>query len=260
MTSIGFIGAGKMAEALIKAIQKSKLSKNIIASDKNDSRLTKLSKELNIKTTKNNRDLLNSDIIFLAVKPQNIGEVLDEIADTNKLVVSIAAGITIKQLESKLKNARIVRVMPNTPRLVNEMAAGFAVGKKVKDKDLLIIEKILNSAGKAYLLNESNLDAVTALSGSGPAFVSYLIQAMIEAGHKQGLSKEISSELTLQTFKGTAALLQQTGISPKELIDMVSSPNGTTVAGRKVLESSIIKEKIDKTILEAKKRSQELGR
>ncbi len=260
---IGFIGAGKMAEALIKAVINSKITSNnkVYASDRNKERLQYIKKETKINVSNDNdKTVNNSDIIFLAVKPQNMDEVLDEIKNKvkNQLIVSIAAGITIKTLEAKLKG-KVARVMPNTPCLVGEMAAGFSLGKNCNDKDAMLIEKILNSAGKAFLVKEEMLDAVTGLSGSGPAFVAYLIEGMIEAGVKSGLSKDIATELALQTAKGTAKLLQETGMTTKELIKAVSSPNGTTVAGRKVLEKSDVKDIIAKTIKKAAERSKELG-
>jgi len=257
---IGFIGAGNMAFALAKAIKKAKLASSIITSDINKKRLDFIKQELKIQTTKNNKDVIKSDIIFLAVKPQVIDKVLDEIKDTNKLIISIAAGIKLKHLESKLKKARIVRVMPNTPCLVGEMAAGFAIGKNVKDSDIKIVEELLNSAGKAFYLKEDLLDAVTGLSGSGPAFIARLIEAFIEAGQKQGLNKDIATELAVQTFKGTAKLLQESGMTTDELVSMVSSKKGTTVAGREILESSNYKEIIKKTVKKATERSKELGK
>ncbi|MFH2028037.1 MAG: pyrroline-5-carboxylate reductase [Nanoarchaeota archaeon] len=263
MAKIGFIGAGNMAFALAKAIKEKKLAKSIILSDINQKRLDHIKKELKIDITKNNHEVIkNSDIIFLAVKPQIIDAVLNEIKGKikNQLIISIAAGVKLKRLESILKNKKVIRVMPNTPCLVGEMAAGFAVGKKVTDKDILIVEKLLNAAGKAYYLKESALDAVTGLSGSGPAFVARLIEAFIEAGKKQGLSKDIATELTLQTFKGTATLLEKYGMSPEELVQIVSSPNGTTVAGRSVLERSDYRSIISQTIDKAVKRSKELGK
>ena len=140
------------------------------------------------------------------------------------------------------------------------MAAGFAIGKKVKDKDIKIVEELLNSAGKAFYLKESMLDAVTGLSGSGPAFVARLIEAFIEGGVKQGLSRDIAMELALQTFKGTAKLLQESGMTADELVNLVSSPGGTTVAGREALERSDVKKVIIETIEKAAKRSKELGK
>ncbi len=262
MLKIGFIGAGKMAEAMIKAVINSKITNKIYASDKNKEKLEHIKKEAKINVFSDNKELVNnSDLVFLAVKPQNIDEVLDEIKDNvkNQLIVSIAAGITLSRLESKLKNKRIIRVMPNTPCLVNEMAAGFSLGKHCNDKDAKLIEEILNSAGKAFLLKEDLLDAVTGLSGSGPAFIAYLLEAMIEGGIKSGLNKDIATELALQTAKGTAKLLQETGMTTQELIKAVSSPKGTTIAGREILENSDIKEVLIKTIEKATKRSKELG-
>ena len=249
-----------MAFALAKAIKKAKLAKSIIASDLHQERLDFLKKELKIGTRKDNKEVVNkSDIIFLAVKPQVIDSVLDEIKETDKLIISIAAGIKLSRLESKLKKAKVVRVMPNTPCLVGEMAAGFSIGKKVSDNETKIVEAILNSAGKVFYLNEDLLDAVTGLSGSGPAFVARFIEAFIEAGNKQGLNKDIATELTIQTFLGTAKLLQESGMKPEELVNLVSSPNGTTVAGREILEKSNYKDIIIKTIEKATKRSKELG-
>lgn len=263
MVKIGFIGAGKMAEALIKSILKTKISDNIIASDVNESRLKYIEKEIKIKTTKDNKEVVeNSDIVFLAVKPQNMEEVLDEIKGTVKeqLIVSIAAGIDLNYLESKLNGKRIIRIMPNTPCLVGEMAAGFSLGKNVNDSDVKIIEEILNSAGNALVLNEDMMDGVTALSGSGPAFIAYLLDAMIEGAVKQGLSKDAARELAFQTALGTGKLMKEHGLTPNELIDMVSSPNGTTVAGMEILKKSDVKDVLIKTIEAAAKRSKELGR
>jgi len=263
MYKIGFIGAGNMAFALAKAIKNAKLASSIIASDVNDERLDFVKKELNIEVTKNNAEVLNkSYIVFLAVKPQVMDAVLDEIKNKIKdqLIISIAAGIKLKKLELKLRNAKVIRVMPNTPCLVGEMAAGFSAGKNVTDKEIKIIEEVLNSAGKAFYLKEELLDAVTGLSGSGPAFVARLIEAFLEGGQKQGLNKDVAYELTLQTFKGTAALLQESGLTPDELVKVVSSPGGTTVAGRELLEKSDYKKILHETIARATKRSKELGK
>ncbi len=259
---IGFIGAGNMAFALIKSVKK--LGPHyIIASDIDNERLGFVREKTGIETTKDNKEVVKrADIIFIAVKPQSIDGVLDEIKDVSKgkLIVSIAAGVKIERIEKKLKEARVIRVMPNTPCLVGEMAAGFAVGDSVKDDDIKAVEEILNSSGKAFYLNEEMLDAVTGLSGSGPAFVAKLIEAFIEAGVSSGLSRDISSELTIQTFKGTSKLLQESGMTPDELVKLVSSPGGTTIAGIDFLEKSDYKEVIKKTIEKAVKRSKELAK
>jgi len=263
MHKIGFIGAGNMAFALAKAIKKNKLAKSIIASDINEERLDFIKKELKISTTNDNKEVIRkSDIVFLAVKPQVIDIILDEIKNEvkNQLIISIAAGVKLKKLESKLKNKKIVRVMPNTPCLVGEMAAGFAVGKKVKDKEIKIIEEILNSAGKAFYLKEDLLDAVTGLSGSGPAFIAILMEGLIEGGVKSGLNKDVATELALQTCLGTAKLLIESGMTPDELVKMVSSPGGTTVAGMEILENSEVKDILIKTVKRATERSKELGK
>ena len=258
---IGFIGAGNMAFALAKAVKKNKLGRSIIASDVRKERLDFIKKELKIAVSTDNKEVVKkSDIIFLAVKPQVIDSVLDEIKDSDKLIISIAAGVKLKKLEAKLKKAKVVRVMPNTPCLVGEMAAGFAAGKKVKDKEIKIVEEILNSAGKAFYLKEEMLDAVTGLSGSGPAFVARLMEGLIEGGVKSGLSKDISTELALQTCLGTAKLLIESGMTTDELVKMVSSPGGTTVAGREILEKSDVKDVLIKTIKRATERSKELGK
>lgn len=260
MVKVGFIGAGNMALALIKAIKKANLADSIYASDIKQYRL-KLVEDENVNVTPYNKVVVNeSDVIFLAVKPQQIDKLLEEIKDTNKLIISIAAGITLKHLETKLKNARVIRVMPNTPCLVGEMAAGFALGSKVKDEDVKIVEELLNSAGKAFLLKESMLDAVTGLSGSGPAFIAYLIQCLIEAGVEQGLSKDIATELAERTALGTAKLLIEKGLSPKELIKMVASPGGTTIVGLEVLMKSDVRNILIETIEKATKKSKELGK
>ena len=250
-----------MAFALLKAFKKANLVKSLIASDVNKERRDFVRKEAKIMVTSDNKEVAaKSDIIFLSVKPQVINDVLFEIRDINKLVISIAAGVKLRRLEEKLKKARVVRVMPNTPCLVGEMAAGFAVGKKVKDNDVKIVEELLNSAGKAFYLKENMLDAVTGLSGSGPAFVARLIEAFIEGGVKEGLSKDVASELAIQTFLGTAKLLSESGMTPDELVNIVSSPGGTTVAGREILEKSDVKEVIKRTIERAANRSRELGK
>jgi pyrroline-5-carboxylate reductase len=263
MAKIGFIGTGKMAEALIKAILKVDLADGIIGSDKSEERLRHIKEKAKIGVTANNREVVKEcDIVFLSVKPQDMKQVLEEIKDEvrEQLIVSIAAGIKISYIASIIGDKKIARVMPNTPCLVGEMAAGFCVNGNLDEDEKAFISKILNAAGKAFLLKEEQLDAVTALSGSGPAFTAYIIKAMADAGVKQGLSKEVALELAIQTVKGTGKLLQETGMGPEELIEIVSSPGGTTIAGRNVLEKSDLREILMKTIEAAAERSRELGK
>ena len=266
MTQIGFIGAGNMAYALMKGILDKGIygSDDIIASDKDNSRLAALKKDLKVFTTKDNNEVIDkSNIIFLAVKPQIIGPVLDEIKERlsdDKIIVSIAAGIKIDFIESKIGDKKIVRVMPNTPCLVGEMAAGMSPNSQLNKTEAKKVKDILKSSGKVFQIEESLLDAVTGLSGSGPAFVARLIESFTKAGKDNNLPEDVSYELALKTFEGTAKLLAQNNMKPKELIDMVSSPNGTTVAGRSILESSDVNDVISKTITKATQRSKELGK
>ena len=198
--TIGFIGAGKMAMALISCIYNKKIAKKIIASSRNNKNLIEIKKQFPIKTTKDNKEAVkNSDIVFICVKPQDIDEVLNEIKNVfeNQLIISIAAGIKIRHIESKLGNKRIIRVMPNINCLVGEMAAGFSAGRYTTKEDINEVSKILNSAGIAFLLKEDLLDIVGAISGSGPAFLAYLIKAFEGAGVKNGLPKEIAFKLAI---------------------------------------------------------------
>jgi len=266
MGQVGFIGAGNMATALIAGIIAKAIYNpdEIIASDKDESKLAGIKSEQNILTTQDNIEVINkSDIIFLAVKPQIINTILNEIKDVvsdDKIIISIAAGIKIKQIESILGNKKIVRVMPNTPCLVGQMAAGMSPNSQTTDKEISKVKEILESSGTVIQLDESLLDAVTGLSGSGPAFVARLIEAFTEAGKNNNLPEDIAYKLALKTFEGTAKLLSEKNLKPNELIDMVSSPNGTTVAGREILENSDINDTINKTITKATERSKELGK
>ncbi|MCL5019166.1 MAG: pyrroline-5-carboxylate reductase [Patescibacteria group bacterium] len=264
-TRLGFIGGGKMAEALASAL----ISRNvlppdsIIMSDPVGDRRTVLQQQYKVKVTGQNHEVpAYAKVIVLAVKPQMMEQVLREIksyVDTSHLVISIAAGIRIERLSRELSAARIVRVMPNTPCLVGEMAAGYAAGPAVTAEDIVIVERLLGAAGKIYKVKEELLDAVTGLSGSGPAFVAYLIDAFIKGGIQEGIPEPVARELALQTFLGTARLLSEKKLTVQELITMVSSPGGTTIAGRNILENESIQDIIIRTISAATARSKELG-
>jgi len=261
MVRVGFIGSGKMGEALIRSMLGLKdVDIFIIASDIAEERRELISKIRGADATENNRRVVeNSDIIFIAVKPQNIDEVLDEIGDTDKLVISIAAGVPLRRLEEKLPKARVIRMMPNTPCLVGEMAGGFALGTRATDADGKMLMRLLKNTGRVFSLAERHLDAVTALSGSGPAFMAYLIQTIAAAAERQGLPKKVAEQLAVQTALGTGKLLRDLKMSPGELIAMVSSPGGTTMAGRQILENSDVREVLEKTIAAAAERARELG-
>jgi pyrroline-5-carboxylate reductase len=259
---IGFIGGGNMAEALIKGMVQSGM-KDIIVSEPREDRRSYLEKTYGAKTTSDNKEVVRqSAIIILAVKPQNMDDVTSEIAQYisgEKLVVSIAAGITLSYLTSRLKTSKVVRVMPNTPALVQEGMSVLSMCECIHDKEMGLVRGIFMSVGKVLVLPEKHMDAVTALSGSGPAFVSLFAEAMIAAGMKMGLTEENSAELAIQTVIGTARLLE-TGMPPDKLREMVTSPGGTTAVGLKVFEEKGFKEIVSGVIDAAAKRSKELGR
>lgn len=261
--SIGFIGTGKMATALISCIYNKKMAKSIIASGRNIKNLKEIKKQFKIKITRDNKEAVkNSDVVFICVKPQDIDDVLNEIKDKvkNQLIVSIAAGIRLRHIEDILKNKRVIRAMPNINCLVGEMSAGFSAGRYATKKDISEISKILNSAGKAFFLKEDLLDVVGAISGSGPAFFAYFIKAFEDAGAKNRLPKEIALELAAQTALGTGRLLIEGNMSPEELMAMVASKKGMTLEGLKILEMHGVKNILMKAIDTAIKRSKELGK
>ena len=259
---IGFIGGGNMAEAMIKGMLRSNL-KDIIISEPRNERREYLEYAYHIKTTPKNSDVVRQcSIIILAVKPQNMDDVTAEIVGTvsnDTVIVSIAAGVTLSYLTSRLKTTKIIRVMPNTPALVQEGMSVLAISEGIPDSQIAVVRDIFLSFGKVLVLPEKYLDAVTALSGSGPAFIALFVEAMIDAGVKMGLTEENALELSRQTLLGTAKLLE-TGIPPAKLRDMVTSPGGTTAAGLKVFEEKNFHDLILYVIKAATERSKELGR
>jgi pyrroline-5-carboxylate reductase len=264
---IGFIGGGKMAEALAKGIINASLSSvdKIIVSDVDSKRCQILEKDTGIKTTQENKKITSkSDIIILAVKPNIIGSILKELKNDitpKHLVVSIAAGIPLDFIESALnKGCRVVRVMPNTPCLVGETAAGYALGKNATRDDGELVGEILNAVGKSYLLEEKHLDAVTGLSGSGPAFIYTVIEALSDGGVKMGLPRDISTKLAAQTVLGSAKMVLESGMHTGELRDFVTSPGGTTIAGLHALEKGSIRNALIDAVETATKKSKRLGR
>ncbi len=257
---IGFIGGGNMAEALIKGIA-AKHGKDIIVSEPLDNRRDYLEKTYHVKTTPENKEVLkNCAVIILAVKPQNMDEVTAEISDmtNDKLIVSIAAGIPISYLSSRLKTQKIIRVMPNTPALIQEGMSVMSMCECIHDKELGIIKEIFMSVGSLLMLPEKYMNAVTALSGSGPGFFAYFIEALIEGGIKTGLDKADARTLAIQTMLGTARLLD-TGMDPAKLREMVTSPGGTTAAGLKVFQERGFADAVIASLEAATNRARELG-
>jgi len=258
----GFIGGGNMAEALIKGMT-SQGMKDIFVSEPREERRRELEKIYGIKTTNSNEEVVSAcDILFLAVKPQNMESVLDEIADSiteKKTVVSIAAGITLSYLGSKLRTKQLIRVMPNTPAIVQEGMSVMALCGCFFGTEVAVVRSMLMTIGKVLTMPEELMNTVTALSGSGPAFIALFTEAMIEGGERLGLSREDASQLAVQTLLGTAKLLG-TGMSPEKLRQMVTSPGGTTEAGLKVFEERDLKGVVEEALRAAEKRAEELGR
>ena len=264
---IGFIGGGKMGEALINGILRAGLSSSdkIMVSDVDKKRLQILEKEAGIKTTQDNKKITSdSDIIILAVKPNMMGSVLDELNSeiTSKhLIISIAAGIPLSFIESSLnKGCRAIRVMPNTPCLVGETAAGYALGKKATRNDGKLVGQLIDAVGKSFLLDEKYLDAVTGLSGSGPAFIYVVMEALADGGVKMGLSRDVAITLAAQTAFGAAKMVLESGTHIGQLRDSVTSPGGTTIEGLHALEKGGIRNALIDAVEAATKKSKSLGK
>lgn len=263
---ISFIGAGNMAEALVSGLLKRKAlpPKNILLSDPAEKRLLHLKKTYRVNTAKSNIESAGKgEIIVLAVKPQVMGAVLDELKDAvtpDKLVISIAAGITTSFIRRHLdKKTNVIRVMPNTPALVGMGISAISADKKISKSHISQAKAIMESAGKTIAIEERRLDAVTGLSGSGPAYIFLVIEALIEGGVASGLSRNTAKELVLETVNGAVALLSETGKTPVELREMVTSPGGTTVAGLKVLEEGAVRSAFITAVEAATARSKELS-
>jgi pyrroline-5-carboxylate reductase len=261
MARIGFIGVGRMGSSLLSGfIGKGLLNPtDVTAYDKDISAV----KRFNVAYEYSSFEVVEkSEVIFLCVKPKDMDDVLDEIKDIagSRLIVSIAAGITIKRIESKLKEARIIRVMPNIAATIHEMAAAYCLGKRAREEDAVFVGSLLNSIGVAYRVEEKELDAVTGLSGSGPAYIFLVIKALADAGVKEGLEEKVALNLALQTVRGAADMVIATKKTPAELIDEVKSPKGTTVEGLKVLEKRKVAKAVIDAVSAATKRSKELGK
>ena len=269
---IGFIGGGNMAEAIIKGmLSSSSLVKvsNVFVSEPNKKRQTFLSSEYKIKIVKDNFDLVKkSDVLIIAVKPQIICEVLNGIADqvdAQKLVISVAAGVPISQIEEALRVGKkkklcVVRTMPNTPSVVQEGATAITAAKGVSKSDFKISHEIFQAVGQTVEVPEEQIDAVTGLSGSGPAYIFMIIEALSDAGVKMGLSRDVATELTVQTVLGSALLVRETGTSPGELKNRVTSPGGTTIAGLHALEKGSLRATLMNAVEKATLRSKELAK
>ena len=264
---IGFIGAGNMASALIKGIFNSGIysPEQINASDSDKNKIKDITAQYGIRGMLSNRELVrNSDIILLAVKPQVMAGVLEEIKEEIKnshLVISIAAGITIKYIEGSLgHDIPIIRVMPNTPALIQKGMSAVTPNKNCTADHKALAEQILNAVSRTITVDEKMMDAVTALSGSGPGFLFKIMECFVEAAEEQGFNKEMALLLITQTFLGSVTLANESNLTLSQLREMVTSPGGTTEAGLAFLDKNNITDIIKGTIDTAKKRSIELGK
>jgi len=264
---IGFIGAGNMATALAKGLSASGVAdaERIYASDIDEKRRKIFARATSANVCSDNAAVVGeADVVVLAVKPQQIQEVLREIGpalEERHLVVSIAAGITTQYVEKFVRNGvRVVRAMPNTPMLVGAGAAALCKGKWATDADLALARSIFGSSAVVVVIEEKGMDAVTALSGSGPAYFFYLTEAMIRAGVELGLGEDAAAALATHTALGAGKMLVETGETPQQLRHRVTSPGGTTEAAIKSMETAGIPASIIEAIKAAARRSEELGR
>jgi pyrroline-5-carboxylate reductase len=265
--TIGFIGAGQMARALAQGFVAAGLvpGRQIVHCDPVQAAVKDF--ESSVKESRSaasNADVVGqANVIFLAVKPQNMPAVFTEIGGKvvpEKLVVSIAAGVTLARLCEGLKTNRVVRVMPNTPALVGKGASAYALGLAATAADGQLVGQLLEAVGQAFQVDEKLLDAVTGLSGSGPAFVYVMIEALSDGGVRMGLPRDVATALAAQTVRGAAEMVLTTGEHPAVLKDKVASPGGTTIAGLAALEGGGLRAALIAAVEAATRRSQELGK
>ncbi len=263
---VGFLGGGAMATALIRGLlhSESVSPAQIRASDVKQTRVDELARDYKIETTPDNASLVRwADVIVVSVKPQIVDRILPEIAENlapTALVVSIAAGVPIEVLEGGLpKGARVVRSMPNTAAIALAGATAIAAGTHADDDDMAVAQALFEAVGRCAVLDENLLDAVTGLSGSGPAYIMVIIEALADGGVKVGLGRETALLLAAQTVYGAAKLQLESGEHPGRLKDMVTSPGGTAIAGLHTLESGGLRKTLIDAVESATRRSTELG-
>jgi pyrroline-5-carboxylate reductase len=264
---IGMLGAGNMATAIVDGLFASNAvtSESVRVSDPSRDRLQELATKHGIVTHQSNLELVTwADLIVLAVKPQVVERVLTEVGahfSPDALLVSVAAGVPTEALESRVPSSvRVVRAMPNTPAFVRAGATAIAAGSRATLEDLELARALFDCVGRTVTLDEHLLDAVTGLSGSGPAYVMIMIDALSDAGVKVGLTRETARLLATQTLYGSAKLVLETGRHPAELKDMVTSPGGTTISGVAALEAGGLRAALIDAVEQATERSAELGR
>lgn len=264
----GFIGSGKMATALARGMVRAGVAKpsQIYVSDPIEAARAALVAETGARPAANNAEVVrNSQAIVLAVKPQSMPHVLNELrpfVGPEHLMISIAAGVTMDALAAGLgpDDRRLVRVMPNTPALLGAGASGYCLGPSTLPGDEVTVKLCLDAVGKSFCVPEHLLDAVTGLSGSGPAFVYLMIEALSDGGVRVGLPRDVATALAAQTVLGSARMVLETGLHPGVLKDQVTSPGGTTIAGLHALERGGVRAALMNAVEAATERSRELGR
>ena len=264
--TIAFVGAGNMAGALIQGLIRTTTipSTHIIAADPDQARLDLLESDLAIRVTQSNDVAVKSaNVVVLAIKPQVFGQVLPGLASSlqpGTLVISIAAGISTRTIERVLPDGtHVVRTMPNTPALVGAGATAVAAGAYATDEDLALAQRLFESVGIVVQVSESQIDAVTGVSGSGPAYVFAMIEALRDAGAREGLPEATALQLASQTVLGAARLLLERGEAPEALRQKVTSPGGTTLAGLQALDDNGFRDAVQGAVRAATRRSAELG-
>ncbi len=264
--NVALIGAGQMAEALIGGFLESGLlaSSRLRATDPDAGRRDLVGRRFRIAVGVDNRDAAAwADVVILAVKPQTLPAVVDDLAAAldGKLVISIAAGVPLRQIAERLKSeARLVRVMPNAPALLRAGVSALSPGPNVSGEDAQLARRLLEAVGRVVVVNESLMDAVTGLSGSGPAYAFLMIEALADGGVKMGLPRDVAVTLAAQTLAGAAKMWIETGEHPGRLKDRVASPGGTTIAGLHELEKGGFRSVLMKAVEAATERSKALGR
>jgi len=261
---LGLIGCGKMGTALAGGILEAGLCRpeHLFAYDPVPEALEEAAKRFGLVPCPSNVSVVEqSEAVLLCVKPQVFDAVLEQIADTaGRLLISVAAGIRIDRIEEKSGGEhRVIRVMPNTPALVGRGAAGYALGSRATVEDADLAASLLQATGIAKRVEESDLDAVTAVSGSGPAYFFLMIEALVAAGVEQGLDPETAHDLAVETMAGAAELLRQTGDAPATLRENVTSPGGTTFAALESFRADAFEQIVHRAVRAARERSIELG-
>ncbi len=262
---IGIIGCGNMGEAILRGLHQKGTTKEIMVSESRPDRRDAIKKTYSVEVVSDNRQLASQvQVIILAVKPQELKGVLQEIApavEPSTLLISIAAGASLGAIASILaKEVRLVRAMPNIAALALESATALSPGAEVSAADLELAREIFNAMGRTVIIAESLMDAVTGMSGSGPAYVSLFIEALADGGVRMGLPRKDALEMAIQTVLGTARLLTEQGEHPAHLKDRVASPGGTTIAGIAALEARGFRGAVMEAVAAATQRSKELAK